>query len=149
MANLKIVEEYNLPPWVDLGEEYLKKEYTYSVTVAFTGSENGKSSKPTAVGLNPFDEIFAFSVGGFEIAYGELYTSRHYGSDSGVRNYDYTNIYSEGDNIVFDVEQEDGVGGHNPDKVIIRQLTEQEKTYVDKVLEQNLNFMEDRRDELK
>jgi hypothetical protein len=150
MANLKFVEEHDLPLWADLGLESTSGTYTYRVTVAFTGKENGKSVKPTYVGMNPFDETFAFSVGGFMLQGNILDTSIKYGSDHGVREYDVTKVYPEGDTIVFDVVKQSGDMGKsaNPDKIIIRELTEQEKEYVDKVEEQNLSFMVDRRNEL-
>ena len=151
MANLKFVEEHDLPLWADLGLESPSGTYIYPVTVAFTGKENGKGIKPTYVGMNPFDETFAFSVGGFEVQNGNLRTSILYGTDHGVRNYKITKLYSEGDTIVFDVRQRqdpDSETAPNPDKIIIRELTEQEKEYVAKVEEQDLNFTVDRRDDL-
>jgi hypothetical protein len=150
MANLKFVEEHDLPAWADLGLESTSGTYTYPVTVAFTGKENGESVKPTYVGMNPFDETFAFSVGGFILQDDLLVTSIKYGSDHGVREYHVNKVCPEGDTIVFDVVKQSGDMGKsaNPDKIIIRELTGQEKEYFDKVEEQNLSFMVDRRNEL-
>jgi hypothetical protein len=79
-----------------------------------------------------------------------LVTSIKYGSDHGVREYDVTKVYPEGDTIVFDVVKQSGLPEEsaNPDKIIIRELTGQEKEYLDKVEKQNLSFMVDRRNEL-
>lgn len=157
MANLKIVDDYNLPAWADMGL-YLKPEYLYRMTVAFSGEQDGKGVRPTHVGLNPFDEESSFSVGGFKIdlysgrgdddTIGNLRTSVDYGTDQGVREYEFTKMSSDGDTIVFDVLQSGDPDTVDPDKIIVRELTEQEKKYVDDVQENNLNFVIDRREEL-
>ncbi len=159
MANLKIVDNYKLPPWVDMGSFSEPDTYIYRPTVAFSGEQNGKAIKPSYVGINPFNADSSFSVGGFSVfmypkenedALGRLFTSLEYGSDHGVKEYDFTSMSSEGDTIVFEVVPRIDVDPEevNPNKITVRELTEQEKKYVGKVQENELDFFTDQRERL-
>jgi len=139
MANLKIVEKYNLPAWVDLGSESGAGMFQFPDTVAFSGKDDDGLFAPTALGFNPFDENTSLSTGGIvlnptgeEGVIGELSTHVALDQTSGQRNYTVTDLSSDGDKMVATIRKprrdpEDEY--RDPVTVIFREATEQEREY--------------------
>lgn len=139
MANLKIVEKYNLPAWVDLGSESGAGIFQFPDTVAFSGKDDDGLFAPTALGFNPFDENTSLSTGGIIInstgeegVIGELVTHVVFDQSSGQRNYTVTDLSSDGDKMVAVIRKprrdpEDEY--RDPVTVIFRETTDQEREY--------------------
>ena len=138
MTNLRTVKKYGLPMWANAGYE-AAGEFGFPQTLAFYGKDSDGLFAPTALGFNPFDENTALSTYGIHLqrtgkggVIGELRTHAGFDYSSGMRIYEVTHLSSEGDLLVAAVlkpqrNPEDEY--RDPDTVIFRELTDEEREY--------------------